>query len=404
MGATSTKPVRAGRQEGVCPVCLAPETHPFFEMASVPVYCNRLWPTREKALQCAKGDIQLVFCRFCGFIGNRAFEPERMDYDENYENSLHFSPRFQDYAEALATHLIARYDLHGKNIIEIGCGKGEFLAMLCKLGGNRGVGFDRSYVTGRMSTEVGRGIQFIQDFYSELYAGYPCDLICCRHTLEHIHDPAAFLAMIRRNLDRRPGTAVFFEVPHALFTLRDMGIWDIIYEHCSYFCPESLARLFTRCGFHVREVREVYEGQFLCIEALPGNGGAGLPPASRKDLERMARDVTAFGENYRRKVEIWRRALEQFRQTRQRAVIWGAGSKGVTFLNTFPGQEVLEYAVDVNPHKQGLYVPGTGQKIVPPEFLRDYRPDAVLVMNPIYRDEITRQIAGLGLKTELIPV
>ncbi len=376
---------------------------PFFHLAGVPVYCNVLWPTREEALRCARGDIELAFCPSCGHLFNLAFDPSRLNYDQSYENSLHFSGRFQEYAQALVTHLIERYDLRGKDIIEVGCGKGEFLSLLCRLGGNRGVGFDRSYVSGRVDSAAGRGVEFVQDFYAERYAGYPCDLLCCRHALEHIHDPAAFLTTIRKTLGRQKYAVVFFEVPNGLFTLRDLGIWDIIYEHCSYFCQESLARLFSRCGFRVREARESYEGQFLCLEADVGRSEDGLSDGLN-DLEQMAQAVAVFAENYGRKVEHWRRMLEQFRRSRKRAIVWGAGSKGVTFLNTFRVREGIDYVVDINPHKQGLHVAGTGQEIVPPQFLETYRPAVVLVMNPIYREEIARQLAGLGLEAELFAV
>jgi hypothetical protein len=78
----------------------------------------------------------------------------------------------------------------------------------------------------------------------------------------------------------------------------------------------------------------------------------------------------------------------------RRTVVWGAGSKGVTFLNTFRDSGV-DYAVDINTRKQGMYVAGTGQRIVPPEFLKDYQPDLITVMNPIYRKEIKQSIGPL---------
>jgi ABC-type Fe3+-hydroxamate transport system substrate-binding protein len=58
--------------------------------------------------------------------------------------------------------------------------------------------------------------------------------------------------------------------------------------------------------------------------------------------------------------------------------------------------------VDLNPRKQGMYVAGTGQKIVPPEFLRDYQPDVIFVMNHIYENEIRQLTADLGLNPELL--
>jgi hypothetical protein len=66
-------------------------------------------------------------------------------------------------------------------------------------------------------------------------------------------------------------------------------------------------------------------------------------------------------------------------------------------------QDRLQYVVDINPRKQGRYLAGGGQQIVAPEFLRDYRPDVVIIMNPIYIGEIRQIMQSLGLHAELIP-
>jgi len=389
-------------QESKCPVCNSTGVTLFFEIPQVPVHCNLLWPTRDEAIRAPKGDIRLGFCGDCGHIFNLAFDPGLMEYTQNYENSLHFSPRFQGYAESLAARLIERYDLHGKDIIEIGCGKGDFLRLLCELGGNRGVGFDPSYVPEQNGNATAGRITFIRDFYSERYASYQADLICCRHVLEHIQFPRDFLTSVRRSIGNRLGTAVFFEVPNVLFTLRDLGIWDLIYEHCSYFSSSSLSHLFRACGFDVRDLTEAYEGQFLSIEALPSEGLADPIRDPRADLEEMVHDVATFGDKYRSKAQAWRRNLERIVSTGQRAVIWGAGSKGVTFLNALATRGQIAYAVDINPRKQGMYLAGTGQQVVPPEFLRDYQPDVVIVVNPIYQKEIQHITEGLGLTTQFV--
>ncbi|GAF94206.1 unnamed protein product, partial [marine sediment metagenome] len=80
----------------------------------------------------------------------------------------------------MASRLIKRYNLYEKDIIEIGCGKGDFLLLLCELGNNRGFGFDPSYENERSNSEVAGQITFIRDFYSERYASYQADLIYCR--------------------------------------------------------------------------------------------------------------------------------------------------------------------------------------------------------------------------------
>ena len=77
----------------------------------------------------------------------------------------------------------------------------------------------------------------------------------------------------------------------------------------------------------------------------------------------------------------------------QRTVLWGSGSKAVAFLTTLGVHDEVEHVVDINPYRVGKFLPGTGQKIVAPAFLRDYRPDNVIIMNPIYRDEVERELA-----------
>jgi FlaA1/EpsC-like NDP-sugar epimerase len=86
-----------------------------------------------------------------------------------------------------------------------------------------------------------------------------------------------------------------------------------------------------------------------------------------------------------------------------RTVIWGAGSKGITFLNTLHlSHEKLEYVVDVNPRKHGRFITGTGQQIIPPVFLQQYNPQAVILMNPIYQEEIRRTMQRLNLSAETL--
>jgi hypothetical protein len=116
----------------------------------------------------------------------------------------------------------------------------------------------------------------------------------------------------------------------------------------------------------------------------------------------LVSDVVTFADKYRRKVEAWQCDLERMAQAGQRAVVWGGGARGVTFLNTLKTQDQIEYVVDINPRKRGRYVPGTGQQIVPPEFLRDYQPDVVIVMNPIYKSEIQQLIKSLGLTAKFL--
>lgn len=393
-----------------CPVCDTPAAQAFMEVRDVPVFCNMLWNSREKALNAAAGQINLVFCHRCGHVFNAAFDSRRMHYGPRYETSLHYSPAFRKYAVDQAQQLIRSYDLRGKNIIEIGCGKGDFLRLLAELGANRCLGFDPSHDP-RSVDQDPRTSRFavIRDDYSEKYSSYHADLMVCRQVLEHIREPKRFMEMIRRIIDGNADTVVFFEVPNAMFTLKQSGIWDLIYEHCSYFTAPSLSVLFREAGFTPLSVAEAFGGQYICIEARPSVGGQNFKLAPQKaSVAEVAQHVRGFADNYRQRVSQWADRLNAMARSGIRPVVWGAGSKGITFLNVLKGAGRIDYVVDLNPRKQGKYVPGSGQQVVAPDLLAEIRPEAVIVMNPVYLDEIRKMVAerqpGGGANVRVIPV
>lgn len=388
--------------ENSCPICGSKRLQVFFEMPNVPVHCNILWSRQDAAQNCPKGDIQLAFCPVCSFVTNLKFEEDKLEYDEAYGNPLHFSPHFKRYAHSLAEQLIERYNLHTKDIVEIGCGDGYFLNLLCELGNNRGVGFDPAYSEKETHYEKSDNLKFIQDIYSEHYSNYQADLIVCRQTLEHIQNPKAFLTKLRQAIGNRLNSYVFFEVPNALNIFQKLSIWDIIYEHPSYFTSLSLSSAFSSTGFQVCNLTEEYGCQFLCIHARPSDqANPDSDYESPSETKQVASYITSFAAKHQNKIEMFKRKLENIKSHRQSAVVWGAGSKGVTFLNTLNNFQI-EYVVDINPHKQGMYIPGTGQKIVSPEFLRDYQPDIIIVMNPIYKSEIRQLAKNLGLTSSFV--
>jgi SAM-dependent methyltransferase len=374
----------------------------FYELRNVPVHSVLLLQTREEALNYPRGDIALAFCKSCGFISNVTFDPALHEYSIGYEATQSYSPTFNTFAHRLAKSLVEKYDLRHKEIIEIGCGQGEFLTLLCELGDNHGVGFDPAYAD-RQNQDGSQGhTTFIQDFYSEKYADYQADLICCKMTLEHIYATADFLGTVRRSIGKRSDTIVFFQVPDVTRILDELAFWDIYYEHCSYFSPGSLARLFRKCGFEVTNLTREYGDQYLVIEASVEGNRKDEALALEDDLIEMSRIVTRFSDHCQSKIDRWVEKLQKWEGQGQRAVIWAAGSKGVAFLTTLKIYDEIEYAVDINPNKLGTFMAGTGQEIVGPEFLKNYNPDFVIVMNPIYFEEVERTLENLGVQAQLV--
>lgn len=390
----------------VCPACGTAGMRVFHSQRSVPVNSCLLLSSASEAIDFPRGEIRLGHCAACGFISNTSFDVGNVSYSGSYEETQGFSPRFRGFASELAARLVDAYDLRGKTILEIGCGKGEFLTALCEIGENRGIGIDPSYIDERNTSPARDKMTFITDLYSDAYAEQTgaADLIVCRHTLEHIHPVADFVRTVRRAIGDR-NIPVFFEVPDVGRVLRDFAFWDIYYEHCSYFTPGSLARLFEAEGFAVRSVGLDFDDQYVLLEAVPVRPRTAVEaPVTEDDRAAIASAVDRFERDYPSRIATWRADLERATTQGRRAVIWGSGSKGVSYLTTLGVREEIQYTVDINPYKQGMFMAGSGQRIVSPQFLKEYRPDVVIVMNRIYCDEIREDLKAMDIDAELIAV
>lgn len=374
----------------------------FYRVEGVPVHSCLLVPSRTEALGFPTGDLSLVSCPRCGLIQNAAFDPGVPRYSPDYEETQSFSPTFAAFARDLCASQIERYGLEGKTVLEIGCGKGEFLVSLCEMGVGRGIGIDPGYRPERTRSQAGARIEFIQDFYSEKYAHLQADYLCCRHTLEHIQPVREFVRMIRGTL--APETVVFFEVPDVGRVLDERAFWDVYYEHCSYFTAGSLARLFRSCDFDILDLYRGYADQYLMIEARPLAGRTHRRFDGEDDLEEVGNRLRHFRATIGERLAVIRERIEGMARRGERVVLWGSGSKAVSFLTTLGIRDEVEYVVDINPHRQGSFLPGTGQRIVMPDFLKTYRPQAVIVMNPIYCEEIGKTLDRLGVSARLIPI
>ncbi len=384
-----------------CPNCGLGEMRIFHEASNVPGNSCILLGTPDEAKAYPRGDIALGYCDACGFVSNTAFDGRLTEYSGRYEETQGFSSTFNAFHERLARQLVERHDLHGKRIIEIGCGKGEFLSLLCELGNNEGIGFDPGFVEERLRPPRQGKVQFTQDFYSEKYAECQADFIACKMTLEHIHPTADFVGMVRRSIGEREGVVVFFQIPEATRILRDCAFEDIYYEHCSYFTAPSLRYLFEQNGFEVLSIATDYGEQYLTIEARstkrPGPNSAAAPGA-----EESAHLVSQFPLKFRKKRDFWRLRLDRANKNGESVAVWGSGSKGVSFLTTLGIDTEVNSVVDINPYRAGYYMSGTGHPIVDPEQLTHIRPDTVILMNPIYTKEVRARMDELGIHPELV--
>ncbi len=373
-----------------CLICVSERTEPVFRLPEVPAHSVRTLPTREAALSAPMGELDIQHCQACGLMWNRKFAVALMEYGEDYESTQAGSPVFDAFHRGFAQDLVEEYDLKGKIVVEIGCGQGEFLQLLHQAGCGRSVGYDPAY----RGHELSGDIEIIAQSFQRGTKLIAPDIVICKMTLEHMGDPIEFLCTLRDCLDERSAVPLVLTVPNTEYITADAAFWDFYHEHACYFGRPALEKALTRSGFAVDRVEAIFDKQYLRINAYPARASDREPVCQDADPAKMS-------EHFEQSVDRWRSLLSADKSAGRTVVLWGGGSKAVAFLSALKDDCDIRAVVDINPHRQTTYLPGTGHQIIAPEHLTELAPDRVIAMNPIYRAEISEALARLGSEPTL---
>jgi SAM-dependent methyltransferase len=364
-----------------------------FRLPNQPVVLNYRFRSADEASRVPRRDIALVQCANCGLVFNSEFDPNAIPYDERYENRQCFSPAFQQHLDALAQSLIARHNLRGGRILEIGCGKGDFLRLICAAAPAQGAGFDTTYEGPLREANV----EFHRQYATPANVNGSFGALICRHVIEHVPNIGAFLSELH-SLARAAGDpVVVLETPSFEWIVRQGCFWDVFGEHCNYFSMPTLAFLAETAGFRVLRHSLVFGEQYQLLElkvaatGLPSSTAPGIRESYSLDL--FSREVTNTGRKLEERLlaagadEGW--------------AVWGAGAKGVALVNQIT-MRPPDFVVDSNPAKQGGVIPGTSIPVVSPEDARVPAVPVILVVNPNYLDEIKGHLAARGFRHTLL--
>lgn len=383
---------------GQCPVCDGSIFVPFLKRSQVPAHQNLIVSRQDAARSVTLGDLDLLMCETCGFVFNRAFDLALLSYGKNYDNTQSCSAYFDTYMDGLVKDLVERQGVRNSIIIEVGCGKGQFLKKLVSFpdANNQGYGFDPSYIG--PETDLNGRLVFRRCYYNDTCVNVAADVVICRHVIEHVPEPMVLLRSIRAALAHSPEARVFFETPCVEWILRNRVVWDFFYEHCSLFSAHSLGTACQRAGFNVERIDRIFGGQYLWLEARVND--------VMLSTEHVHPETIALAREYGRDEEILQKKLLTKLlglKLLGKVALWGAGAKGATFANLIdPDCRLIDCLVDLNPNKQGCYVPGTGHPIVSPMDLSQRSIKTAVLMNPNYREENLRLLAEAGIELDLI--
>ncbi len=321
----------------------------------VPTLQNRVFDSIEAAKGSPTGNLRIVQNTDSGLIYNADFDGSLVSYDANYNNEQSLSRSFQ--AHLVKVKSIIESSLGRTNLLEVGCGKGYFLQLL------REQNFD---VIGCDPTYEGTSPGIIKDFYHS-GLGISGKNIILRHVLEHIPDPVSFLQMLN---ETNCGGKIYIEVPCLDWIVRNHAWFDLFYEHVNYFRLKDLEAMFSEvlsCG-------RIFGDQYLYVIA---------ELSSIRRPIRDEHDHFVLPAHFQADFSAIRPGVTN--------VVWGAASKGVIYsLQAAKSGHTIEAAIDVNPAKQGKYLPITGIPVISPEQAMQQLPATthVLIMNSNYRNEI----------------
>jgi C-methyltransferase C-terminal domain/Methyltransferase domain len=324
-------------------------------------------------------------CAKCGFVWNAAFDPNLVSYSTAYENCQSGSDHFRDHLEKRIAR-IAQSLPPGRPavIVEVGCGQGSFLAQLVEFLGSTRVraayGFDPAWRGTDGGGPAGTAL-FRRYFDRKAVEGLELspDIIISRHTIEHVSDPIEFLSAVRAAILPGQSCKLYLETPCNRWIQEHAALQDYFYEHCSIFDVASLSWALHSVGFLPTRLERVFGEQYLWAEA-----------------ETLASGPSNLAIHESRFKRIWtERLIDAGRKGR--TSVWGAGAKGATFLLLVDESSRLVHSViDVNPGKQGRFLPGTGHPIIAPSEAATNGIETVVVMNPNYAEEIRQAARSLN--------
>jgi hypothetical protein len=379
-----------------CPICGHPGSTDFFDAPPIPVTCASVFSTRSEALAVPRGALTLASCDDCSFVFNRLFDPSLGEIGARYESSQAASGHFGTFAEGLAREWIERYELRGKTVLEVGCGGGDFLVQMLQGGVGTAIGID-PFVD---QTRNMAGLRLIADDFDERWLDLSADALVCRHTLEHIQNVSGFLALLHEWAARDPHRVLLFELPAAERVFAERAFWDVYYEHCNYFTSDTLRYAFELARFDVVDLRRVYGDQYLLVEAASGASVA----AKRPDVDAAQAAYCLFGDDVRASIDRCQAALEQLERKAPPLMLWQGAAKTVGFTALLREPGVISGAFDLIPQRHGRFLPGSGMSVHAPAELARLKPGNIVLMNPVYLDEVTAQVRAMGLDTPVHPV
>jgi SAM-dependent methyltransferase len=386
-----------------CRFCAAPLEHVFADLGMTPFANSYVAPENENAME-PFFPLRTYVCGRCKLVQLEEFEsPDEIFSDYAYFSS--YSTSWLEHCRRYVEQMMELLPLGADSqVVEIASNDG-YLLQYFQQAGVPVLGIEPAANVAAVANE--KGIATHVEFFgvqcaNGLRGEHAADLLLGNNVLAHVPDINDFVAGMKLML--KPGGTITMEFPH-LLRLIDEHQWDTIYhEHFSYLSWFTVRQIFAAHGLRLFDVEEIpTHGGSLRIYGAHDDDPR---PDSERAQELLRRELAAgldsldayatFAERVRaEKLDILE-FLIGLRRQGLRIAGYGAAAKGNTLLNYCGiGREIVEFTCDLNPHKQGTFLPGSHIPVRSPEALDEERPDIVLILPWNLREEIMLQLAGI---------
>lgn len=385
-----------------CRFCRAPLAHSFADLGMSPLANAYVKPERARAME-PFYPLHAYVCGTCLLVQLEEFEsPQQIFGDYSYFSS--YSASWLEHAERYTATMIERFGIDGNwQVVEVASNDG-YLLQYFKRQGVPVLGVEPAANVAKVAVDA--GIPTVVRFFGtrtagELAAaGQKADLLIGNNVLAHVPDLNDFVNGLKLALKEHG--IITMEFPHLLRLIRENQFDTIYHEHFSYFSFLTVEKVFAAHGLTLFDVDELpTHGGSLRIYGRHSDDGS-RPVADRvdalrrKEMQAGLTDMNVYAR-FAEQVKDTKRKLLTFlieaKRAGKRVVGYGAAAKGNTLLN-YCGvrSDFLDYVVDLSPHKQGHFLPGTRLPILAPEQIRATRPDYVLILPWNLKQEIQQQM------------